>query len=73
MYELKPVLNDVNAHSVTLVIGRVLRIHINEGVMDPSSSRPAVDWTKLLPMARLGGDTYGLLGSSFDLPRPDRK
>jgi len=77
VYELRPVYNDSNEHTVTIVMGKIVKIHINEGVIvnlsDADKGKPLVDWRKLLPMARLGGDTYGVLGDSFDLPRPDRK
>eukprot|EP00597_Dinobryon_sp_UTEXLB2267_P004595 CAMPEP_0170064948 /NCGR_PEP_ID=MMETSP0019_2-20121128/5227_1 /TAXON_ID=98059 /ORGANISM="Dinobryon sp., Strain UTEXLB2267" /LENGTH=167 /DNA_ID=CAMNT_0010271711 /DNA_START=263 /DNA_END=766 /DNA_ORIENTATION=+ len=77
VFELRPVYNDANEHTVTIVMGKIVKIHIHEGVIanlsDADKMKPLVDWKKLLPMARLGGDTYGVLGDSFDLPRPDRK
>ena len=78
VFDLKPVKNDAGEHTVTLITGKILKIHVHSGVLadcneNNNNSKPVVDWQKLQPMARLGGDTYGVLGSSFDLPRPDRK
>ena len=78
VFDLKPVKNDAGEHTVTLITGKILKIHVHSGVLadgneSTNNSKPVVDWQKLQPMARLGGDTYGVLGSSFDLPRPDRK
>jgi hypothetical protein len=33
---------------------------------------PEVDWSKLLPVGRLGGDSYTFVKNEFELPRPAR-
>ena len=72
--------NDNNIHTVTIVIGKVLKFHILEEVLIKNSQnvitnkmKPIVDWKKLLPIGRLGGDTYTFIQNGLDLPRPDRK
>lgn len=72
-YELKPILNDEGVHSVTLVIGRVVKFHVLQDVHTPESLntlKPIVDWTKLKPVARMGGDTYTSVVNGFDISRP---
>lgn len=76
VFELKPVMNEQQEHTVTLVIGKVIKFHILDASLTDKSlgtEKPVVDWTKLSPVARLGGDTYTVINNSFDLPRPDRK
>jgi flavin reductase (DIM6/NTAB) family NADH-FMN oxidoreductase RutF len=51
----------------TLVIGRVLRYHLQEGLLRPNG---LVDPILLNPVARLGGDEYALLSTIFELKRP---
>ena len=57
----------------TIVIGEVLMFHVHEEVagQTPSGST-IVDYEKFKPIARLGGNTYARVASTFDLPRPDR-
>lgn len=69
-------LNDEGKHSVTLVIGRVKKFHILQEVLTKESAdtmKPIVDWIKLSPVARLGGDTFTVVSNGFDLKRPDGK
>jgi len=75
-YELKSVINDEGKHSVTLVIGRVKKFHVLQEVLTKESvdtMKPIVDWMKLSPVARMGGDTYTMVSNGFDLKRPDGK
>jgi flavin reductase (DIM6/NTAB) family NADH-FMN oxidoreductase RutF len=57
----------VEGTSYTMVIGRVLRYHLREGLLRPNG---LVDPKLLNPLARLGGDEYALLGDIFELKRP---
>eukprot|EP01034_Spumella_vulgaris_P034355 gene34355-42372_t len=61
VYDLKPILNDEGVHTVTVIYGRVKRIHVHEEVLitdSIASGKPVVDHNKLMPVGRLGGDTY---------------
>lgn len=51
----------------TLILGQVVRFHIREDLLKPDG---LVDVTRLHPLARLGGDDYGLLGDVITLARP---
>jgi flavin reductase (DIM6/NTAB) family NADH-FMN oxidoreductase RutF len=51
----------------TMVIGRVLRYHLQEGLLRPNG---LVDALLLNPLARLGGDEYAQLGNVFEMKRP---
>lgn len=74
---MKPIYNENNQHTVTIVIGKILKFHLLEEVLVSNSTsshnKPVVDWRKLLPVGRLGGDTYTFINNGLDLPRPDRK
>jgi flavin reductase (DIM6/NTAB) family NADH-FMN oxidoreductase RutF len=73
VYELKPIFNDEGLHTVTVIYGRVKRIHVHEEVLTPGSAakgKPVVDHTKLEAVGRLGGDTYTVVNNDFDLLRP---
>jgi flavin reductase (DIM6/NTAB) family NADH-FMN oxidoreductase RutF len=52
-----------------LVIGEVVRFHIDEAVWDPENR--TIDPERLKPVSRLGGTLYGALGGITSLPRPD--
>jgi flavin reductase (DIM6/NTAB) family NADH-FMN oxidoreductase RutF len=69
-YEVK----DANGKvTTTIVIGRVLMVHVAEAVAGASpTGKLIVDVDKLFPISRLGGNTYGRSEGLFDLPRPDR-
>ena len=51
----------------TLILGRVLRFHIREGLLRPNG---LIDAARLNPVARLGGDEYATLGHVFEMQRP---
>ena len=57
----------IEGTSYTMVVGRILRYHLQEGLLRPNG---LVDALKLNPLARLGGDEYALLGSVFEMKRP---
>eukprot|EP01042_Synura_sphagnicola_P027666 gene27666-35702_t len=72
-FQLIPVSNDDNVHSSTLVLGKILKFHVLEDVLTPESNgspKPVVDWRKLRPIARMGGDTYTVVDNGFDISRP---
>eukprot|EP01038_Epipyxis_sp_PR26KG_P012815 gene12815-17180_t len=75
VYDLKPVHNNANVHTQTLIIGKIIRIHLHDEVLVPGSGEkdaPLIDWEKLNPMCRLGGDSYATITDVFDLTRPVR-
>lgn len=51
----------------TLVLGRVLRYHVREGLLRPNGM---VDSALMRPVARLGGTEYATFGEVFSMPRP---
>jgi flavin reductase (DIM6/NTAB) family NADH-FMN oxidoreductase RutF len=53
--------------AANLVIGEVLLLHIDDGVLDPKG---AVDPRKLRTIARLGGDYYCHATDLFEMHRP---
>lgn len=53
--------------SATVVIGRILLIHVRENLID---ERYRVDVQQLQPVARLAGNFYATLGEPFALARP---
>ena len=58
-----------------LVLGQVLAVHVHQAVLvkdGAGQGQPTVDVNRLRPLGRLGGNTYCRVGSTFDLPRPDR-
>lgn len=54
------------AGSATLVVGHIVLAHIDSALYKDGK----VDTTGLKPVARLGGPTYSLLGTTFDIPIP---
>lgn len=62
--------NDEGTHTVTLIVGRIVQIHVAQDVLSPGNpQKPLVDWLKLSPVARMGGETYTFVNNGFDLPR----
>ena len=57
----------VNETTYTLILGRVLRLHIRSDLLRPNG---LVDAARLKPVARLGGDEYATLGRVFEMKRP---
>lgn len=68
VHQYVPVWNDAKEHTCTMVIGRVVNIHVNETVLDATNN--VVDLHKLQPIGRAGGNTYVTVGNSFDIARP---
>lgn len=65
---IQEIMKDEGGPACFVVMGRVLKIHVNRNVYDAENGvvRPEA----LKPMSRLGGNTYGTLGDIFDLGRP---
>jgi flavin reductase (DIM6/NTAB) family NADH-FMN oxidoreductase RutF len=57
----------IEGSHATLILGRVLRFHIREGLIRPNG---LIDPEQLRPIARLGGDEYTTLGRVFEMKRP---
>lgn len=53
-----------------VILGRVLAVHLDESIATMSEGRLKVDARKLDPLARLGGNEYGLLGDIIEVERP---
>lgn len=70
LYDSRPIYNDRGEHSVSIVLGRIVRIHVNESVLVIDLDlKPHVDYPCLKPISRAGGDKYILPGNTIDLPR----
>lgn len=57
---------DGGAGSTTLIVGKILLIHVREDLFKGGR----IDPVAYQPLARLGGDSYARIGDIFDLPRP---
>ena len=57
----------VEGTSYTMILGRVVRFHVREGLIRPNG---LVDARLLDPVARLGGDEYTSFGDVFEMLRP---
>ncbi|KAK4055322.1 hypothetical protein OIV83_000605 [Microbotryomycetes sp. JL201] len=62
------VINDDGVRTHTVVLGRVVRFHVREDVIDNESL--LIDTSKLRAVSRLGGITYARVTSTFEVPRP---
>jgi flavin reductase (DIM6/NTAB) family NADH-FMN oxidoreductase RutF len=51
----------------TMILGRVVRFHIRDGLLRPNG---LIDPVALGPIGRLGGDEYTRLGEVFEMGRP---
>lgn len=74
-YEVK---NDAGAHTTTIVMGRVVRFHIREDILEKGQDedRPLIDLCQLQPVGRAGGITYwptGVYDENFAEGWSDRK
>eukprot|EP00457_Paulinella_chromatophora_P012534 gb/GEZN01012749.1/.p1 GENE.gb/GEZN01012749.1/~~gb/GEZN01012749.1/.p1 ORF type:complete len:285 (-),score=27.93 gb/GEZN01012749.1/:150-1004(-) len=66
--KLLPINNDKGNMAATVVICRVVRVHINKHVYNKETG--TIDAVKLRPMARLGGVAFSSLGYITDIDRP---
>ncbi|KAJ3009353.1 hypothetical protein HKX48_008019 [Thoreauomyces humboldtii] len=60
--------NDDGKQTAGVVLARVVRVHIREGVWD--AEKGVVDIAKLQPLGRLGGTMYARVNECFELHRP---
>jgi flavin reductase (DIM6/NTAB) family NADH-FMN oxidoreductase RutF len=59
--------------SNAVVLGEVVMFHIADSVAGRSpTGKLVVDPTKLQPVCRLGGVTYGRVTELYNIPRPDK-
>lgn len=69
-----PVHNAAGALTTTLLIGRVVAVHVLDAVTATAGSGgPVVLFDRLAPVARLGGDTYARVTEVYDMPRPGKE
>ncbi len=66
VYRILEIGDGLSVGSTTLVVGRILLMHVAEAVYDQGKIR--IDALK--PIARLAGSSYSKLGEVFDLARP---
>jgi flavin reductase (DIM6/NTAB) family NADH-FMN oxidoreductase RutF len=68
--------NDRGQHTTTMVIARIVRIHILESILKGKGTGKnggnnyRVDFSQYKPLGRLGGNTWAHLGATFDIERP---
>ena len=60
--------HEIGAQAV--IYGRVRHMYISDEIATEDKGRLTVDARALDPIARLGGDDYGLLGEVITVPRP---
>jgi flavin reductase (DIM6/NTAB) family NADH-FMN oxidoreductase RutF len=58
----------IGENHMMLLIGHVRRVHVRRDVL--AEGEKLVDVTKLMAVSRLGGSTYSLTGTRFDIARP---
>lgn len=68
-----PIKDASGATTSTAVIAEVKLVHVSEGVYYNSKGKHLVDFEKLKPIARIGGDTYAYASKTFDIPRPPKE
>ncbi|CAM9203746.1 unnamed protein product [Ectocarpus sp. 12 AP-2014] len=67
------IVNSKGDVTTTVVFGEVVMFHVFSHLLNENGAgegKPTVNHEGLMPMSRLGGNTYGRLGSVFDIPRP---
>jgi flavin reductase (DIM6/NTAB) family NADH-FMN oxidoreductase RutF len=68
--------NDKGQHTTTMVIARVVKIHVIEPLLKgkgegrDGSNNYRVDFQNYRPLGRLGGNTWAHIGDTFDIARP---
>ena len=69
-----PVHNAAGLLTTTILIGRVVRVHVLDAVTDRTATgAPVVAFNRLAAVSRLGGDTYARVTETYDLPRPGKE
>ncbi|KAH8078050.1 hypothetical protein BXZ70DRAFT_689343 [Cristinia sonorae] len=72
LYDLKDIAPPgTDIPTTTLAIGLIKQIHVRNAVL--SSDQKTVDPYRLRPVARLGGNSYSRIDSTFELGRPSWK
>lgn len=69
-HTLLPILNDAQDHSLTLIIGKIEKIHVHEEVLTTETKdtmNPLIDYQKLQPIGRLGEGKYTRIEKDIDL------
>ena len=66
-YAIHEIGNDPQA----LILGKINRIWIDEGVVSQNIDRIVIDPLKVDPLLRLGGNHYSVLGEILTVKRPD--
>ena len=70
-YSKNEIFNDKGEHTSTIVLGRVVRFHVAEPLLEEGAHGvPMLDTLGLKPCGRLGGDRWANLGKTFDIKRP---
>lgn len=67
------IVNSKGDVTTTVVFGEVVMFHVFSHLLKENGAgegKPTVNHEGLMPISRLGGNTYGRLGSVFDIPRP---
>ena len=71
IFSKNEIFNDKGAHTSTIVLGRVVRFHVQEPIlMEGAHGVPTTNTLDLKPCGRLGGDRWASLGHTFDIVRP---
>ena len=71
LYSKNEIFNDSGVHTSTVVLGRVVRFHISEPILEDGAHGVLTTNTlELKPCGRLGGDRWAALGHTFDIKRP---
>ena len=74
-----PLINEDKVHSSSIVLGRIQRVHVLKEILiereterdgERKKQRPVVDWRKLRPVGRLGGDSYTMVTNEREMKRP---
>jgi flavin reductase (DIM6/NTAB) family NADH-FMN oxidoreductase RutF len=55
-----------------LILGKINSILVSDDAISQDNGRMIIDPAKIDPLARLGGDHYGLLGEVLTVARPDK-
>jgi len=66
-YAIQEIKDDAERVTSRIVIGRIQLIHVDDAVLD---SEGRVDVRRLDTVSRLGGQAYGQIGDTFEVPRP---
>lgn len=63
-----PFRNEAGDVTATMVVGKVVLVHVNKNVFDQEAG--VIVPERIKAVSRLGGNTFSLLGDIFDLARP---